>query len=65
MAYFLTVVATKHILVRSPTSYAGASNIRAGMKSASSMIDEFCLTFPVVLISIGMIIIGISGGALA
>ena len=52
MAYFLTVVTTKLILVRSSTSYSGASNIRAGMKSYSSMIVEVCLTSPVALISI-------------
>ena len=56
MAYFLTVVTMKLILVRSSTSYSGVSNIRAGMKSTFSMIDEFCLTSPVVLISIQMIL---------
>ena len=55
----------KVIHLRSSTSYSGASNIRAGIKSISSTIDEFCLASPVVLISIWMIITGILGGALA
>ena len=62
MAYFLTAVTMKLILVRSCTSYSGMSVIRAGMKSPSATIVEFCLIFPVALISIKMIIIGISGG---
>ena len=65
MAYFLTVVTMKLILVRSSTSYSGVSNIKAGMKSTSSKIDEFCLISPAILTSIQMIINGILGGALA
>ena len=65
MAYFMTVVTIELILLRSSTSYSGVSNIRAGMKSSSSMIIEVCLTPPVDLISIRIITIGISREHLA
>ena len=65
MAYFMTVVTMELILVRSPTSYFGVSNIRACMKYSSSTIVEVCLTSPIGLISIRIITFGISRGALA
>ena len=52
MAYFVTVVMMKLILIRRSTSYSGASNFRVGMTSASSTIVKVCLTSPVALISI-------------